>query len=75
MENHKLLVKRLNQTAILPKKGSEKAAGYDVFANEEKTVPAHGKILIKTGISIAVPTGNYARIGKQKIQNLVNIYI
>ena len=30
----KLLVKKLNPTAILPKKGSPGAAGYDICANE-----------------------------------------
>ena len=58
-----LLVKRLSQTARLPSKGSKFAAGYDLYSSEEGLVPAKGKALIKTGISIAVPTGNYGRVG------------
>ena len=59
----KLLVKKLDELAFLPCKGSLKAAGYDLFSNQELTIPAKGKAMVKTGISIAVPPGNYARIG------------
>jgi dUTPase len=58
-----LFVKRLNEVARLPVKGSERAAGYDLFSAEDSVVPARGKALIKTGISIAVPPGNYGRVG------------
>lgn len=47
-----LFVKRLSEKAILPKKGSEKAAGYDICSIEDKIVPSKGKELIKTGLSI-----------------------
>jgi len=59
-----LLIKRLSQAARLPTKGSKYAAGYDLYSSEDSVVPAKGKNLIKTGISIAVPTGNYGRVGK-----------
>lgn len=59
-----LLIKKLNSNAKLPQKGSSKAAGYDLFSAEDGVVPARGKALIKTGIAIAVPTGNYGRVGK-----------
>jgi len=36
--------------------------GYDLSSNEAKTVPAKGKALITTGISVAIPEGNYGRI-------------
>ncbi len=32
------------------------------FSAQEKVVPAHGKALIDTQISIAVPDGTYGRI-------------
>jgi len=60
-----LQVKKLIKEAFIPKKGSPGAAGYDLFASHESVVPAKGKALIKTGLSIAVPTGNYARIGSK----------
>ena len=56
-------IKRINQAAILPTKGSQKAAGYDLHSNGDYVVPAKGKQLIKTGLSFAVPSGNYARLG------------
>ncbi|KIK05856.1 hypothetical protein K443DRAFT_674896 [Laccaria amethystina LaAM-08-1] len=57
-----LLVKRLSQKAKLPTRGSQLAAGYDLYSAERKTVPAHGKALIDTQISIAVPIGTYGRV-------------
>jgi dUTPase len=58
-----LLIKRLSELAKIPVKGSEKAAGYDLCSAEETKVPAKGKALVKTGISIGVPPGNYGRVG------------
>ncbi len=61
-----LLIKRLNQLARIPTKGSKYAAGYDLYSSENSTIPAKGKNLVKTGISICVPSGNYGRIGTNK---------
>lgn len=58
----KLLVKRLDKTAILPKKGSNLAAGFDLCANADIVIPKKSKGLVKTGLSIAIPHGNYGRI-------------
>lgn len=38
-----IYVKRLIEKAIIPKKGSLKAAGYDLFSAEDTIVPAKGK--------------------------------
>uniref|UniRef100_A0A7S3JS76 Deoxyuridine 5'-triphosphate nucleotidohydrolase n=1 Tax=Aureoumbra lagunensis TaxID=44058 RepID=A0A7S3JS76_9STRA len=57
-----LFVKRLSENAILPVKGSELAAGFDLAAAETQTVPPHGKALVKTDLAIATPTDCYARI-------------
>jgi dUTPase len=62
----KVLIKKLEETAITPCKGSLRAAGYDLFSNHDQTVPAKGKAMVKTGISIAIPPGNYARIGSHQ---------
>jgi len=43
-------IKRINEMAILPVKGSERAAGFDLFSCSENIVPARGKSLIKTGL-------------------------
>ena len=58
----KLLVKRICEKAFLPKRGTPFAAGYDLFSNEKTSVPAGGKALVKTGLAMAIPLGNYGRI-------------
>ncbi|KDP38491.1 hypothetical protein JCGZ_04416 [Jatropha curcas] len=55
-------VKKLSEKAILPSRGSALAAGYDLSSATETKVPARGKALIPTDLSIAVPEGTYARI-------------
>jgi len=58
----KLKIKKLNEKAQLPVKGSEHAAGYDLMSTEELTVPARGKAVIPTGLAMAISIGNYGRI-------------
>ena len=58
----RLLVKKLSPTAILPKKGSPGAAGYDVCANEDTVVPARGKAKVSTGLSWMCPSNSYGRV-------------
>ncbi|KAH9938508.1 dUTP pyrophosphatase [Fomitopsis serialis] len=57
-----LLIKRLSPKAKLPTRGSALAAGYDLYSAERKIIPARGKALIDTQISIAVPAGTYGRV-------------
>ncbi|KAJ7667710.1 dUTPase-like protein [Mycena polygramma] len=57
-----LLIKRLSEKAKLPTRGSPLSAGYDLYSAEKKIVPAHGKALVDTQISIAVPAGTYGRV-------------
>lgn len=52
-----LQVKKLSPQGRLPTRGSEFAAGYDLYAAKDTTVPARGKVLVDTDISIAVPVG------------------
>lgn len=52
-----LQVKKLSDKARLPTRGSAFAAGYDIYASKETVVPARGKVLVDTDISIAVPAG------------------
>lgn len=52
-----LLVKKLSDKARLPTRGSAFAAGYDVYASQATVVPARGKALVDTDISIACPAG------------------
>ncbi|KAK1249098.1 hypothetical protein MKX07_002614 [Trichoderma sp. CBMAI-0711] len=57
-----LHVKKLSPQARLPTRGSAFAAGYDLYAAKDTVVPARGKVLVDTDISIAVPAGTYGRI-------------
>ena len=57
-----LKVQKLSNNAALPKRSTEGAAGYDLCASQSCTIPAGGKGLVHTGISISFPAGLYARI-------------
>ncbi|KAJ4492868.1 dUTPase-like protein [Lentinula edodes] len=57
-----LLIKRHSEKAKTPSRGSALSAGYDLYSAEKKTVPAHGKALVDTQLSIAVPAGHYGRV-------------
>ena len=55
-------IKRVCKNAKLPIRGTAGAAGYDLAAAQAAVVPAHGKVLVKTGLSMALPPGCYDRI-------------
>lgn len=46
-------VMKLEENAILPTKGSEKSACYDLYSPIDETIPAHSNKLIKTNIAIS----------------------
>ena len=56
----------LDPQARLPTRRSAMAAGHDLYANEERTIPAHGQEVVATGISIAPPKGTYGRIAPRR---------
>ncbi|KAF6351158.1 deoxyuridine triphosphatase [Rhinolophus ferrumequinum] len=53
---------RLSEHATAPSKGSARAAGYDLYSAYDYTVPPMEKILVKTDIQIALPSGCYGRV-------------
>ena len=55
-------VKRLTETAQLPKMAKPGDAAYDLFADEDVYLPSVGWILVKTGIAIELPPGTEAQI-------------
>lgn len=57
-----LRVKKISKTAKLPVKGSAQAAGYDLCASEDCVVAAGNKLLVSTGLSMAIPEGWYGRV-------------
>ncbi|KAG7374730.1 deoxyuridine 5'-triphosphate nucleotidohydrolase [Nitzschia inconspicua] len=57
-----LQVKRLSDKAVLPVRGSEWAAGYDLSASRPTVIKAGGRGIVATDLSIACPAGTYGRI-------------
>ncbi len=57
-------LKKLNDAAKIPERGSDYAAGYDLFANisENVEILPHETKLIGTGISCAIPAGYFGGI-------------
>lgn len=55
-------VKLLSPTAKVPTRGSAFSAGYDLYASKEAVIPARGKALVDTDISIALPVNTYGRV-------------
>ena len=46
----------------MPTKGSDKAAGHDLYANQGTEIPAKEQAVIGTGIVIGLPHDTYGRI-------------
>ena len=57
-----LKVQKLSNNTALPKRSTDGAAGYDLCASQDCTIPIGGKGLVKTGLSISFPVGLYASI-------------
>ncbi len=54
---------KLSDDAIIPKRGTEYSAGFDLYATEDITVVGGGGTkLVSTGIGIRLPQGTYGRI-------------
>ena len=57
-----LLIKKLVEHAVVPSRGSEFAAGYDLSSAVDCVVPAGERSMVSTGISIQIPEGTYGRV-------------
>ncbi len=57
-------VRRLSETALLPKRGSVSAAGYDLCADltERKEISPHETEMIPTGLSMEIPEGYFGAV-------------
>lgn len=58
-------IKKFKEDAIIPTRGSNKAAGYDLYAYlkyDEVAIHPHTTILIGTGLSITPPDGYFGAI-------------
>jgi dUTP diphosphatase len=54
--------KKLSENATVPTRGSDFAAGYDLYATEDYTLQPLERKLFKTGIAMAIASGLYGRI-------------
>lgn len=50
-------VSKLFESAIIPTRGTEGAAGFDLYASHAITIPAGDRSLVDTGISMEIPPG------------------
>lgn len=58
----KIHFKKLDEKATLPTRGSENAAGLDLYSVEELVIPA-GKVgSVRTGLAVEIPEGYYGRV-------------
>lgn len=48
-------IKKLTETAIIPTKAHEEDAGFDLYADEDKIIPAQSREVIHTSIAIELP--------------------
>ena len=53
---------RLDAAAKLPTRGSPLAAGLDLYSIETVRLQPHGRALVRTGLSVAIPHGFYGRV-------------
>ena len=60
----KIKYTKLRENAIIPTRGSEKAAGYDLYAclEEDITIQPHTTCVIGTGLSFELPDDTFAAI-------------
>ena len=61
-KDQRIKVKKLFPTARMPTKGSDKAAGHDLYANKGTEISAREQAVIGTGIAIGLPHDTYERI-------------
>lgn len=55
-------VVKLTPTSQLPVRATCGSAGYDLFSDSDVVIPAHGKGMVNTGISVSIPENCYGRI-------------
>ena len=58
-----ICIKKLTETAQIPMRGSDYAAGYDLYADiqEKLCVTPHNSVKIPTGLALEIPEGYFSR--------------
>lgn len=57
-----LLIKRLNENAILPTRGTKQSIGLDLYATTDFVLRPLSRDLIPTGLAIQLPPNTYGQI-------------
>ena len=57
-----LFVKKLDESSVVPTRGSYLSAGYDLSSVEDAVIPSLGRVAVPTGLAMKVPVGTYGRI-------------
>ena len=60
--NMEIKIKRLYEDSIIPTRGSEYAAGYDLYAHEGATIKPHETAKIGTGVAIQPPKDTFGAV-------------
>ena len=55
-------IKLLSDKAKIPTRGSEDAAGWDLYAATDATIAPHSTVKISTDIAIEIPTGHFGAV-------------
>jgi dUTP pyrophosphatase len=55
-------IKKIEESAVIPTRATDSDAGYDLYSISDGMVPARGRKVVSTGISIAIPPGYYGRV-------------
>lgn len=58
----KVQIKKIKDNAIVPKYAHEGDAGVDLYSTEDYTLKPNERVLVSTGIKIAVPEGYEAQV-------------
>lgn len=57
-----LKVTKLTANATIPSRGSDTAAGYDLYVDHNTVIEAKSQALVSTGIAMAIPDGWFGQI-------------
>ena len=60
-----LVVQKMHSDAMLPTRGTELSAGYDLYACSDCVVHEGKRFVVPTGIRVKIPEGCYARIASR----------
>lgn len=58
----KVKIKKLDERAIIPTKGSLHSAGYDIYALQDEVIVPHDRTKVHTGLALEIPEGYFGGI-------------